>query len=463
MKVSLKNLTIILSLAIILVFNIYCAKKNQQSLINQASFERWNCLVIVLDAARYSHFGFAGYKRNTTPNIDEIARQGVYFTNAFSQHACTIPSIPSMFAGLYPKYLGTHKHNYMVDQFNRLGFRTAIFSENPAVQPSIHSARNFRYNMKNYPLDDLLTSENNTPHHLRQQLLNQVVNWITQDNEERFFCYLHFLIPHNPYLPPFPFDTQFITQNEDGSVQPTTENLKKIRSKKIKLSPSQREYIIAKYDANLMYGDFLIGNLLKELRKRKILDRTLLAITSDHGEAFDEHNLWLHCHSSYEEMVHIPLVLLFPRSAQLANISLNHLAGLIDLMPTFHKLFGFVNPSKYDGINQLPFIVDHKKPPSRIHYMQSTTQLSVKLGSFKLIRTIRPFGNLLSCPNEELFDLQSDPYETINLVKQDLKMGKFLGSLLDSFGKESVRSLEEELKNYDKKTLERLRSLGYLK
>jgi len=371
-----------------------------------------------------------------------------------------------MFAGLYPTNIDASKQIWLVDLFNKLDFNTVIFSENPGVQKSFTFANGFQNYMEDYPFEKIISAEYNINKTIRSELLYQVKNWII-NSKKRFFCYLHLLLPHNPYFPPEPFNNKFLPNIYDKSLKPTTENLVKIANNEIAISPLQREYIISQYDANLFYADYIVGYLLDELKKQKVLSRTVVIITSDHGEAFGEHKLWLHCHSCYNEMLRIPLIFYFPQSAKIKDIKLNFRVGLIDIMPTLHELFGFNAKSNYDGINLLPFFSGLKKPKERVIIGESTTQISAMLGSFKLIRTFRSFQNFkLPQPDtEQLFDLESDYNENSDVSALYPEVTLLLKKLIDMYNekKPNSNSIKEKLKNIDKITLERLRSLGYIR
>jgi arylsulfatase A-like enzyme len=115
-----------------------------------------------------------------------------------------------------------------------------------------------------------------------------------------------------------------------------------------RLTPEEREHIIVLYDGGICYLDHYLGLLFEKLKALKVYDNTLIIITSDHGEAFGEHNSMEHGLTLYEEVLRVPLIIKYP-SAYLQRAVVEKRVSLVDLMPTILSFLGSPIPSGIDG------------------------------------------------------------------------------------------------------------------
>jgi arylsulfatase A-like enzyme len=299
----------------------------------EASEDLPNIIFIVIDALRSDHLSTYGYARQTSPYIDKLAAQGVVFDNAFSSTSYTLPSHVSMLTGLYPR-----EHGVEWDTYNRLatnglpmlsealtqeGYRTGGFSGNTfwftreqgfgrgfshfedffttLADMALRTfyGRGFElYIMRKIGLDDIPARKH------ASDINHSVVKWITQDADRPFFVFINFMDVHDPYLPALPYRTQFSDQDGIGGIL----NWRVGRTDP-KLSPAELQSEIDAYDGAIAYTDHQIQLLLEQLQADGYLENTLIVLTSDHGEAFGEHDLYLHAHSLYREVIEIPLIL----------------------------------------------------------------------------------------------------------------------------------------------------------
>jgi arylsulfatase A-like enzyme len=296
-----------------------------------------NVLVIVIDTLRSDHLSAYGYSRPTSPNLDRLAQEGVLFENAFATSSWTVPSHASLLTGRYPHEHGAEtgrqpldgRYPTLAEALRDRGYRTAAFSANTLFftrrlgfgRGFLHfedyfqsvadmaartiAGRKFnRYVRSRLGWTDL-------PARRRAADINRnTIRWIDRDRNRPFFAFLNYFDPHAPYLPPDPYLTKFST----------TQNLREVLATigfsefdlKPRLSPSALQAQIDGYDGAIAYVDDYLGQLLSELRERRLTDNTLVVITSDHGEALGEHGLLGHRKSLYRSELQVPLLVWWP-------------------------------------------------------------------------------------------------------------------------------------------------------
>ena len=307
-----------------------------------------NVLVIVVDTLRADHLSCYGYTRPTSPNIDEVARQGALFENAISASSWTFPSHVSLLTGRYQfqhglgnvprlpvletqggSLLGWPTLGEVLEQ---RGYRTGAFSANRFFfTANLGFARGFTHfeDFFQSPGDRLVRTlfgseiahfyirhgriklvrqvlallgiEDNTssyerdwegsksadPKPKRAQTVNaEFLNWLSRDPHQRpFFAFLNYFDVHMPYGGPPGYP-------KHGWPQGT---------------PTDQ------YDDGIRYIDDCLGQLIDQLRAQRIDQRTLIIITSDHGEPLGQHDLKYHGNALYLASIHVPLIIRFPK------------------------------------------------------------------------------------------------------------------------------------------------------
>ncbi len=333
----------------------------------RAGAQSANLVICVLDSARADHVGCYGYPRETTPNIDKLAGESVVFRNHFSAYPSTKPSTASLFTGLYPdthRIIGgktPDKSAVTLAQWLKgAGFRTVMFSSNAVASPEVGIGGDFEEVFVNPaadggvnggPITQAAADAWRTP----EGLTEAFGKWLSEGGQSRFFAYCHFLQPHTPYDAPEEVKAWF-------AAQPPV----KVRQGRFEFPETRPQYgrdkTIApqawadEYDANLRWADWGVGEVVRLLRERALLDNTLLVVTSDHGEAFGEHGYIYHSHAVYDEFVHIPLVMRFPGKQRLAG-EVTALTQTVDLAPTVLDLWQIpYQRERVQGSSLLPLL-----------------------------------------------------------------------------------------------------------
>jgi len=420
-----------------------------------------NVLIFLFDATNASHLSCYGYSKPTTPVMDSIATNGVLWKNAFAQASYTIASTGSLFTGLYPsafsmKYdQGVLQDSFktMAEAFREAGYTTALFTANPNASPVFGYGQGFDLTNGLY---GNRKSAWETPV-FANEFVDPVNRWLDSVRNHRFFGYVHFREPHDPYRPPPEYIRRF---GGDPAFRGHYENFDEI----LRAPEEERKKIIAAYDGGLNFADEQLGKILGHLRKLGIDDNTIIVILADHGEAFWEHGNFDHYYTLYDEVIRIPLILRIPGENSLKGTRREEVVGTIDLFPTFCSLFGFSKKNLFfHGRSLLPFLTGSTSARDRFLLTRTDKQTySIRSQIFKLI------DYSADDPREdELFFLPADPMEKKNLAMTN--------PIVASFYREQIRSEQQRISEFratlpgqeqkaviDRQTEEQLRALGYL-
>jgi arylsulfatase len=319
-----------------------------------------NVVVIIMDATRADHVGCYGYRRDTTPTLDGLAKQSVVFARHFSQSAETKSSTACLLTSQYcdtnladgPRSLipGTFT---MEAGLRRAGFHTLLISANLKASPLYGIGADFRDSIWERQLEPL-GRKGEEPFSLTPAVLRAFSDWLGHNQSERFFAYIHLLPPHYPYAQPAEFTGRFAGLEPIG-FKPGELPFPEMVPRPFPTPPALPEWINL-YDANLRYSDWAVTELIKQLQERRLLDKTLLIVTADHGEAFGEHGHVWHGRSVYDEACHIPLLIRFP-NGKLAGTRVPSLTQSIDLLPTVFDLLKVSYPAEgIQGRSLLPVL-----------------------------------------------------------------------------------------------------------
>ncbi len=392
-----------------------------------------NVLLITIDTLRADRLGCYGYVGAGTPNLDRLAAEGVRFADAYAQVPLTLPSHCSIMTGMYPSdHLVHNNGTYSLGRdlptlaglLKARGYGTAAFVASFTLDSRFGLARGFDLYDDNVQGGEALKSFRSERD--AGAVLAALAPWLEGNRGERFFGWAHFYDPHLPYAPPPPFDV---------------------------------EYRGRKYDGEIAYVDHIIGKLLELLKGKGLLDRTLIVVAGDHGEALGEkkeidHGLFL-----YDGTLKVPLIVRLGKDLP-AGLVVPSRVRLIDIMPTVLDILGMPVPHGVRGTSLLPYVRERKKAdlPSYIE----TYYPRENYGWSELKGFIDGPWKYILAPTPELYDLSQDPREEKNLAPEERAvLGEMARKLDDFLGKSGVRkgAARRPLTSAE---AERLRSLGYL-
>ncbi len=396
---------------------------------------RPDIILISIDTLRADRLGCYGCPAGASPNIDAFSREGAQFMHVISQAPSTASSHMSLFTGLLPPVhrvinLMTDLETWrktglglassvptLAEYLKENGYRTAGFHGGGNVSAILGFDRGFDVYQKTQ-WETLF--DDPAP-------LNRVNKWLSQESarEKPFFLFIHHYICHEPYLQSPPgFRKRFLTapvpglQEELERIAPqgmmATSRFKSTRKQWWGLidgnNEAHRRHVRDLYDSGVSYADFVLGKVLDFLKRRGWYDRSLVIVTSDHGEQFWEHGGTCHRGWLFSETLHVPLLIKFP-GGKYHGRKIGTPVGLFDLMPTMLEHLAISPRMKMQAQSLLPLLQGRS--------FTAAPLVSVHEG----LRTLRVEMNNISYSDqpsggqpEWLFDHASDPGEKHNLA-----------------------------------------------
>lgn len=390
-----------------------------------------NCILFVIDTLRADHLSCYGYFRRTSPVIDRLAEEGVLFKDSHATAIATGPGFTSIITGLSPIHHGFYLTPWNLP--NLIDFDDAIPTLPELIQDNLRGCTTAAFdNLINFAshMDQFVrgfeyyvnvTRTSKPRHHwvVGGEVNKRLIPWIKEHAEERFFLFVHYWEPHTPYNQPQEFRNIF--SHKPGSLDdlevrraPAGYDYVPGWGKVGELwepDPSRSEVTIDLYDGEIRYVDFLIGQVVEALEELGIDDRTVLIITSDHGEQLGQHGLYGHG-MLHESVVYIPLIIRCP-SVLPKGVVIEGYVQQADIAPTVLALLGADEGSlpPFDGMNLLPLIERGGRGRDEI-FIEDHQFRAFLQGRWKYIRDyLRGM--------EELYDLESDPMEVLNLASEE--------------------------------------------
>jgi arylsulfatase A-like enzyme len=435
--------------------------------------KKFNIILIVVDALRADHLSCYGYNRDTSPNIDKFAKEGVLFTHAYSQGAATRISIPSIFTSLYPGVHGVFESGAplrkefitLPEILRKYNYITAAI-----CGPVLNMFTNFDYRFDYYSVYRMTQEPNNEflppTYRMTPSITQKVKKWLDTNGNLPFFLYVHFLDVHSPFSAPAPYETMFWNTEIDEETKKCVRSSLRFEGQYKKNSSGKFvDYAISQYDAEIRYVDEHIKLILQELDTKGLRDNTLVVIMSDHGEGLGEHGKFFHGPELYEEFIHVPLILRLPGIIPQGK-GLDNLVRCIDLMPTILEILNINERIVVQGISLMPIIKG--KQINLPVFSESIPKCIVRLNEWKLIEEK---GNGVTSSVYELYNISEDPIETVNLIGEKPAVAKRLSHILSSYKlfnkKISEKILKEKYSDklpsrLDKDKIDSIKSLGYL-
>ena len=354
--------------------------------------ERPNVVVLLIDSLRADHLGCYGYDRDTSPNIDALARESLLFAQASAQSSWTKPSIPTLFTSLYPiqhrvyegerrTASGGRESDVLADDFTTLaelfrnaGYATAAFVHN-AQLPADHG---FDQGFDVYTHGKMDAAEIN----------RRFLEFADGGSKRPFLAYLHYLDVHWPFQPEEPFRSRFPgAANGEIFERESWRGLRdRINDGTLQVSEGAREQLRALHDAGIAELDWRIGELLEALEQRSLTDRTIILLTSDHGEELFDHGRVGHGRTLFSEVIEIPLMIRLPGRTRSGRIESP--ARLVDVLPTLLDAAGIETPAGLEGESLLGGLRDAAEVVSETRHGR-TYRVSLRQGDWKYIRTYR--------------------------------------------------------------------------
>ncbi len=404
-----------------------------------AARQRPNVLFILVDTLRFDHLTPYGYARDTSPEIARtLARPGTVVESAYSAAPWTLPSVVSLLTSRYPgEILGDDAAAYgippgvpaLAEAMAARGYATGGFFANQILHAGNGFARGFDTFYS--PAKESLAAGEDGPG--APELAGRLLPWLEAHRNQPFFLYAHFIDPHDPY------DNPEIVDNRSPFELPcpgcvSGRHIQGVYAGKIPLHDLARdtEHLKALYDSEIHYADRAIGRLIDALPPA-VLRNTLIVLTADHGEEFQDHGGWKHGFTLYEEQIHVPLLVRWDGHVP-AGARLRGTVRLLDLAPTLVRAAGGRPDPSWEGVDLLPSLTGRAPLPRLAafaqHMMIGPLRSAAVLDGKKLIlfnpRTPYAPANELEAylwtqdlhrlKRTELYDLARDPHERSDLA-----------------------------------------------
>lgn len=416
-----------------------------------------NLLFVLIDTLRADNLGSYGYTRDTSPSLDYLAETGVRFSRHLAQSSWTKTSMVSLWTGVYPVRTGVMRSEHAISPEARMpaeilqeaGFRTIGLWRNGWVAPNFGFDQGFDVYQKPLTSRAPRALRRSKPHLSIEGTDNDAVDAVSEflriQRDERWFLYVHLMDVHQ-YL-----------YDEDSALFGT-------------------EYVDM-YDNSVRHEDGIVGALLHLLADSGSLDKTIVVLASDHGEAFGERGIEGHAQSVYRESTEVPFIIAFPFLLE-PGIVVEGRTRNIDVWPTLLDLLGLPPLPDADGRSLLPSILagaegqeefsDDPESPLAIAHLDrswgrpgnpSRPIVAVSRGPHRLLYAPTRDGGTM----ERLFDREESESEQRNVAEDQPEVVSELREHAIDYLNTSPISWGEEPPEIelDEMQLNQLRALGY--
>jgi arylsulfatase A-like enzyme/tetratricopeptide (TPR) repeat protein len=389
-------------------------------------------VLVTIDTLRADHVGAYGAEGVHTPTLDGLAAAGVRFETAITATPITLPSHSSIFTGMDPPHHGVrHNGTYklgdevttLAERFQAAGWQTGAFVGAVVLKSRYGLDQGFDV------YDDDVHGDKAAPGGFLERPAAEVVDaaqaWLAEV-EGPFFLWVHLYDPHMDYKAPAEWTDRF---------------------------PKRP------YDAEIAYADAQVGRLLDGLRAEGRLERTLVVLTSDHGESLGEHGEATHSSALYDSVLAVPLLVAGPDVP--AGRVVPGVVRVKDVAPTVLAQAGLDPLPEADGRDLTPHFATGAPVEDGVAYSETLATMldngwapifSVRTDDWLYVRSPRP----------ELYDVREDPRQVRNLVEIDPERARPHQERLDAV----VSDVLAEEKNattleVDDETRAQLHALGY--
>lgn len=392
------------------------------------NIRRPNIVYVLADMMRYTAMGCGVNNQVRTPNLERLAAEGVFFSNAFSGYPICTPYRAMFLTGRYCHTTGVLTNDYQLplseitiaEQLKQHGYNTALIGKwhldghrNPYVPKE--NRQGFDYwvteNCKHTYWDTPTCFGDET---VARPLLGYqpdaqtdlAIKYIREQSRcTPFFLFLSFGPPHNPYLTTEQFTKWY---NPAEIIQPPN----------VPTGDDHRE-VLGRHYGQISNLDYNLGRIIKALEDAGMADDTILVFTSDHGNMLGSHGEGIaKKERPWDESVHIPFIVRYPRKAA-TGLRTDVLFNSVDVMPTLLALAGVPVPSAVQGTDFSSFVQGQGGTEYESVFMQEIQPTgSSGVVPWRAVRTKRyTYARKWGEP-WLLYDDQVDPYQMNNLINK---------------------------------------------
>jgi arylsulfatase A-like enzyme len=417
-----------------------------------------NVLFILVDTLRADRLGSYGYERDTSPLFDSIANSGVRFGRHLAQSTWTKSSMASLWTGMYPLRTGVTRFEHILadeatlasEVLEQSGFHTAGLWRNSWVEGAFGFAQGFDVYHKpaGIPLPETVRRENPTMKNVGSDndMIPVAVEFLRMYGDERWFLYMHLMDVHE------------FTYDEGSAVFGTAYS--------------------DVYDNAVLRTNHVLGPLFQYLIDSKLLDKTLVVIASDHGEAFLERGLEGHARYVYRETTEVPFILGLPFVLE-PGVHVDVRTQNVDIWPTLLDLLGLPPLPNTDGRSRVPDILaaargesarDDDEPAFAFldqnwgkREVSTAQTIAVADGKYRYVTGPAAHGQVGEAKFEELFDSEADAPELVSVLDEQPEVAERLRRQAQAYLEATPESwgVEAPTLEIDEMRLQQLRALGY--
>ncbi|WP_129115515.1 sulfatase-like hydrolase/transferase [Halegenticoccus tardaugens] len=473
-----------------------------------------NILVYVIDCLRSDHVSCYGYSRETTPNIDAVAADGIQYTQCFSPATWTRPVSVSLLTGSYPPTHGVrHRNNIFPSDLKRLpqylseaGFKTVGASTMGNVSSTLGYDVGFDTYYDIYKEEEIIqkrqrasTDREKLLHEDREEIalprgedINKYLEPEFECANDDLFAFAWSIDPHMPLDPPNAYK-DFLDTNYEGPIDGSFETLPD------EFTTSDLNRLQDLYDCEIQYTDSQFGKLVNKLKQIGEYEESLIIVMGDHGEAFYEHDHIFHGSVPHDEVLHVPLVIKPPKGTIQEPQRISNIVSLIDVLPTILEIMNIdVQEEHIQGKAIPPFNPNYDNERSvysethirdfkpAYYSVRNTDWKYIETKRSSLIQTLKLMYNrrgelsnrkyvlktikdavideVFNKEKKLLYNIKKDPGELYNVAKERPDITDELETQLVDWLDEcarlnnQIRTVNEEI---DSETMEQLQQLGY--
>ncbi|HZS98699.1 MAG TPA: sulfatase-like hydrolase/transferase [Terriglobales bacterium] len=395
--------------------------------------QRPDVYLITIDTLRADHVHSYGDEDIQTPALDDLARHGIRFAQAFTPSPITNSSHASILTGLLPSGHGVtdfarplaSESPTWAEFLQKSGYQTAAFIgavilDSKALAPGLDRGFDF---YDNFPERSQTKSRWGRVERRGTEVVRRAEAWQDAHPRGPHFVWVHLYDPHDPYEPPAPYS---------------------------------RQYKDRLYDGEIAFADSALANFVGHLKQRGWYENSLIIVVGDHGEGLGEHHEQTHGIFLYDSTLHVPLILKLPGRS--AGSVIQSQVRTTDILPTVLDLLSIPSPQTLDGQSLKPYLSGHE---SVSRTLLGETDYPLHFG-WAPLRAVRAEGfKFVEAPRPELYDLNTDPGELKNTyVPWDATVQRLRKILADERAQKPPMAPSGGTVGVA--TLDELQALGYL-
>lgn len=464
-------------------------------------------LYIDIDTCRPDHLGCYGYHRNTSPNIDALAKNATIFNNCYVSDSPCLPSRTALFWGQFGYRTGIVNHGGKQSQMNIENRGFSVKAENTTLAQMIRMAGYETCSVSSF-MDrhgawhvtqgwGEILDDGEHGHETAEQVNELALPWLERNaKKDKWFMHLNYWDPHRPHRTPASYGNQF--KNDPPPSWPDQQTLDRQNKlygpvsasnpllsvgyhvfpepwnvERLNTTQDFKRWIDG-YDTAIHYVDYHIGQVMQSLEKAGVLDDTMIIISADHGESEGEFNVYGEHMTADQSINHVPLIVRWPGVTK--GSRRDELIYQFDLASTLCEITGARIPKMWDSKSFAPALKGEAwqgRPYLVLGHGAHTVQRSVRTEDWLMMRTYHP--GLKEFPEVMLFDVKKDPHETTDLASQKPEVVQKCNALMYEWtqqfykGKQScqdpfVQVLKEggphHSKNFVERYVKHLREMG---